>query len=189
MRDLAAAAKVSPTTLYNLYENKDVLILSALQDQLADMARRVEVTPEHGFEFILRSRQAVAQQIVDTPKWAAAMTRLLFQSGPDDPIAKTLLTSAVPGQTQALNAMRDAGELDPDTDVSSLGRTIVGGNWSTILLWTKGLLPLDELPDEYTRHCIHLLYPVATPKLRRRLNEELKKHSAKSKPRKNRSTG
>lgn len=189
MRNLAAAADVSPTTLYNLYENKDVLILSALRDQLADMGRRVQVTPEDGFEFVLRSRQAVAQQIIDTPKWAAAMTRLLFQSGPDDPITETLLTSAVAGQTQALAAMRDAGEIDPQTDIDALGRTIVGANWSSILLWTKGLLPLEELPDEYVRHGLLLLYPAATAKLRRRLNEELDKLSTRPRSRGRRSTG
>jgi AcrR family transcriptional regulator len=187
MRNLAAAAKVSPTTLYNLYENKDVLILSALRDQLADVARRAKASPEDGFEYILRSRQAVAQQIIDTPKWAAAMTRLLFQAGPDDPITETLLTGAVADQSRALEVMRDAGQLNPDTDLESLGRTMVGANWSSILMWTKGLLPLGRLPDEYVRHGLLLLFPMATAKLKRRLNVELDKLGPKPRSRGRRS--
>ena len=45
MRNLAAAAEVSPTTLYNLYENKDVLVLSALEDQLSRMGRSLVMKP------------------------------------------------------------------------------------------------------------------------------------------------
>ena len=54
MRDLAAAAMVSPTTLYNLYENKDVLVLSALEDQLAQMGRAAGMQPSAGLEYLLK---------------------------------------------------------------------------------------------------------------------------------------
>ena len=37
MRDLALTAGVSPTTLYNQFENKDTLVLAALSDMLQNI--------------------------------------------------------------------------------------------------------------------------------------------------------
>ena len=52
MRDVATAANVSPTTLYNLYNTKDELLLAALRDKLAENLRIA--TPEsfeHGYDY------------------------------------------------------------------------------------------------------------------------------------------
>jgi len=173
MRDLAAAANVSPTTLYNLYENKDVLILSALQEQLATIGRQTNATPRDGWKYLLELNYGVARQIVAAPQWAAAITRLLLQAKPDDPILKTLLIDAAANSRTALHAMQEAGELKPETDVDMLCNSLTGASWSTIILWTKEVVALENLPREYMCNLLYPLLAAATPRLRRRLNDEL----------------
>lgn len=173
MRDLAAAANVSPTTLYNLYENKDVLILSALQDQLATIGRQTNAIPQDGWQYLLELNYGIARQIVATPQWAAAITRLLLQARPDDPILKTLLIDAAANRRTALDAMLQAGELKPDTDMEALSNSLTGASWSTIIMWTKDVVTLDNLPREYMCNLLYPLLAAATPRLRRRLNDEL----------------
>ncbi|MDH3644304.1 MAG: TetR family transcriptional regulator [Gammaproteobacteria bacterium] len=172
MRDLAAAAKVSPTTLYNLYENKDALILSALQDQLARIGRSVATSPAHGLDWMLESNQAVARQLVETPQWAAAITRLLVQAKPEDPITRTLMVDGAGALAESLQAMIAARELSAETDIGSLQNSITGAGWAAIIMWTKDIITLQDLPREYLRVRMYPLLATATPKLRRRLAHE-----------------
>lgn len=173
MRDLAAAARVSPTTLYNLYENKDVLVLSALQDQLEQMARQAEARPEEGLTYLLEISRAIAQQIQDTPRWADAIARLLFQASPQDPITRTLLIDTLAARRTALEAMREAGELNLRADSAALARSLMGAVWSTLLLWTKSVIPLEALPAELLRNQLYVLLAEATEPVRQRLQREL----------------
>jgi len=173
MRDLAASARVSPTTLYNLYENKDVLVLSALQDQLEQMARQAEARPEEGLTYLLEISRAIAQQIQDTPRWADAIARLLFQASPQDPITRTLLIETLAARRTALEAMREAGELNRRADSAALARSLMGAVWSTLLLWTKSVIPLEALPAELLRNQLYVLLAEATEPLRQRLQREL----------------
>ena len=173
MRDLAASARVSPTTLYNLYENKDVLVLSALQDQLEQMARQAEARPEEGLTYLLEISRAIAQQIQDTPRWADAIARLLFQASPQDPITRTLLIDTLAARRTALEAMREAGELNRRADSAALARSLMGAVWSTLLLWTKSVIPLEALPAELLRNQLYVLLAEATEPVRQRLQREL----------------
>lgn len=173
MRDLAAAARVSPTTLYNLYENKDVLVLSALEDQLARMGREAGMQPSAGLEYLLKISGAITRQIAETPRWADAIARLLFQAQPEDPITRTLLTNTLKDRQAALTVMQEAGEIDPDADPASLSRSLMGAAWSTIMLWTKDVITLEALPSEYLRNQLYVLLAAATPKSRRRLTREI----------------
>jgi|TARA_B100000315_G_scaffold254294_1_gene295034 AcrR family transcriptional regulator len=188
MRSLATAARVSPTTLYNLYENKDVLVLSALQDQLVDLARQTNVRPEQGFDFLLEMTRAVIREIAETPRWASAMAQLLFQSDPDDPIANTLLVDRVEPLVQALTTMRDVRELREDVDPRKLAHALIASSWSAILLWVKGLFTLQDLQEEYVNNALYLLYAFATPKLKRKLDAELGEHQSASAARVRRSS-
>ena len=67
MRELALISDVSTSTLYNLYQSKDTLILAALEDLLADINAVVAETDTSGLGRFLARVNTVAEQIVDTP--------------------------------------------------------------------------------------------------------------------------
>ena len=161
MRDVAAASDVSPTTLYNLYDNKDGLVLAALDDLLTQLATSV---PDElkGLESVVAKSQAFARNIVRNPRYAEAMARTLFNARPTDPIAKMLLHDAIGSRRRAIEEMQALGELRDDIDVAFYAQQWGVANWSTILLWTHGQISLKEFEEIYVRAELHALVPGMT---------------------------
>ncbi len=163
MRDVAAASGVSPTTLYNLYDNKDGLVLAALEDLLTQLATSV---PEElkGLEWAVARARAYAQNIVRNPRYAEAMARMLFNARATDPIAKLLLHDAIGVRRRTLLDMQALGEMKEDIDVDFYAQQWGVSSWSAILLWTHGLISLREFEEAYVRAELHALLPGMTPK-------------------------
>ena len=161
MRDVAAASDVSPTTLYNLYDNKDGLVLAALDDLLTQLATSVPEDLKGLASVVARSR-AYAQNIVRNPRYAEAMARMLFNARPTDPIARMLLHDAIGARTRALEEMQTLGEIRRDIDVAFYAQQWGVANWSTILLWTHGQITLKEFEATYIRAELHALLPGMT---------------------------
>ena len=171
MRDVAAASDVSPTTLYNLYDNKDGLVLAALQDLLDQLATSV---PEalKGLEGVVARSRAYARNIVKNPRYAEAMARMLFNARPTDPIAKLLLHGSIRTRRQAILDMQTLGEMRKDIDVDFYAQQWGVSSWSAILLWTHGHIPLRQFEETYVRTEMHALLPGMTPKLARKYGLE-----------------
>lgn len=173
MRDVAAASDVSPTTLYNLYDNKDGLVLAALQDLLDQLATSV---PEElqGLDGVIARARAYARNIVRNPRYAEAMARMLFNARPTDPIAKMLLHRAIGARRQSILEMQALGEMRKDIDVDFFAQQWGVSSWSVILLWTHGHISLREFEETYIRAELHALLPGMTAKHARKhgLQEE-----------------
>ena len=167
MRDVAAASDVSPTTLYNLYDNKDGLILAALDDLLTQLATSV---PEElkGLEGVVARAHAYAQNIVRNPRYAEAMARMLFNARPTDPIARMLLHNGIGARRRSLTDMQALGEMRGDIDVDFYAQQWGVSSWSAILLWTHGHISLDQFEEVYVRAELHALLPGMTPKTARK---------------------
>jgi AcrR family transcriptional regulator len=174
MRDLASAADVSPMTLYNLYGNKDALVLAAVADLLTITRQRIrETAPEPGYEQIIAAADMQAQQVERTPEYAGAMTRAFLQAPPDHPLVKSLLWATHRNTLESLRAMKEAGQLRDDADISRLARLLTGSPWASMLLWNKGLLPLTQLRRTLRDGLIAVLIAHATAGTRRMLQERL----------------
>jgi AcrR family transcriptional regulator len=168
MREVAAGAGVSPTTLYNIFENKDGLILAALQDQLTRIGTEVAAANTTGLESYRTRAEIVADQIVATPEYARAMAHMLFNADAIDPIALILLRDQLAAQEALLVEMRAGREIRSDIDPETWARVIVGNSWSIILLWLKGHCQLATFADEYVRAQLLTLVPIMTPDLARK---------------------
>ena len=179
MRELAESAGVSPTTLYNLYESKDVLILSALRDLLEQLRAQSEAvergTPDPGIPHYLARQDRVAQQIIETPRYAEAMTRMLFNAEPANAITQVLLTDAIALTVPEVEQMVALRQLVRDTDVERLSRDLVGNRWALLLMWMKGFVALQQLRTEHARCNVLTLWPSMTPAWQSKLDKQLKK--------------
>jgi AcrR family transcriptional regulator len=162
MRDVAAASDVSPTTLYNLYDNKDGLVLAALDDLLTQLATSVPAELQ-GLEGVVARSRAYAQNIVRNPRYAEAMARMLFNARSTDPIAKMLLHNGISFRRQSLVEMQAIGEMRMDIDLDFFAQQWAVSSWSAILLWTHGHIPLEEFEESYVRAELHALLPGMTP--------------------------
>ncbi len=112
MRELAVIADVSTSTLYNLYQSKDTLILAALEDQLAEINAVVVKTNTSGLGRYVARVEAVADQIVETPKYAEAMGKMLFSADAQDPIVQLLIGTSLSFNREELAEMAVSGSFD-----------------------------------------------------------------------------
>jgi AcrR family transcriptional regulator len=173
MRELAVIADVSTSTLYNLYQGKDTLILAALEDLLADINEVVAATGTSGLDRFLVRVNAVADQILDTPQYAEAMGKMLFSADAHDPIVQMLIGSSLSFQREELAEMAARGELREETDRNFLARSLSSIGWSTILMWMKGYVALHDFKQEYVKNAVAMMLPCVTPTAEARLRQLL----------------
>ncbi len=171
MRDLAAVAGVSTSTLYNLYQGKDTLILAALEDLLFDLNAKVLAAGVSGLDRSLKRIEVTADQIVDTPEYAEAMGRMLFNAEPSHPIVSALIGAALSLNGEEIAEMQSAGELKSDTDAGFLARSMASTGWAVILMWMKGYIAVHDFKKEYVRNAIATLLPWVTSDAEQKLRD------------------
>jgi len=173
MRELAVIADVSTSTLYNLYQSKDALILAALEDQLAEINAVVVKTNTSGLGRYVARVEAVADQIVETPKYAEAMGKMLFSADAQDPIVQLLIGTSLSFNGEELAEMAVSGELRLETDRDFLARLLSSVGWSTVLMWMKGYVALHDFKQEYVRNAVTIMLPYVTQAAELRLRQLL----------------
>jgi AcrR family transcriptional regulator len=162
MRDVAVAAGVSPTTIYNLYNTKDELMFEALRERVLDgqreTARRIS---SPGFDRLIGQLSTSVAQTRAEPAYAEAIVLALNRAQPNDPIIDILYLSTEQAVLTSLQAMQDQGDLRADANMQTLARSLVASFWAGYGLWSKGLLELSSLEDELTRGYLSALLPVS----------------------------
>lgn len=158
MRELARASGVADKTLYNLFASKDRLVMAAVADLLDHIIQHIgEREPQPGLETVLQYSDSLTRQVLETPAYAEAMSRGLFQADASNALVDVLLSGNERFLRKALDEARRRKELLPDTDAPALARMLAGHMWGILLLWNKGLLTLDELPAMANRSlCLSL---------------------------------
>jgi len=146
MRDVAARADVSATTLYNLYHTKDDLLLAALRERIGESARlAVADAPQPGYAYLLAHIHHVAAHTRSSPRYVAAISQALFRATPGDALVDVLLADLRDDIGRSLSQMLESGELKATTDTLALATRLTAVFWSTFLLWNKGLIELSAL--------------------------------------------
>jgi len=177
MRDVANAARVSPTTLYNLYNTKDELLLEALREQISEGWRRSEEeVATVGFDRLLSSIHHSIEQSREEPAYAQAIVQALFRANPGDQLIGVLVTGTQRGIKASLHAMQEQGELRPNQDLQALSTNMVGTYWAQLMSWCQGTLSLDETEAELHRAFLCLLLPASKGKRKTDIERRLASH-------------
>ena len=162
MRDLAVAADVATTTLYNLYQSKDSLILAALIDLLEQMTADAQSNGMNELEMLMKKREVHANQVVLEPHYAEAMTIMLFNAEPSDQIVRIMIGEVTESNRQHILKAIHEGLLEPDLDVKLLSRELTATGTSNLFLWMKGFVALQDFFRESMLSHIDLLLGFAT---------------------------
>ena len=141
MKDLAESSEVSIKTLYNLYSSKDELLMAAVADLLADLAKQpLVLEAKAGIPRLLARVEATSAQVVATPEYAETMARALFQAGRDNRLVDVLLNGTRRSVLAQLQVAAAEGDLLPGLDLEQTATVLAGHQWSVVLMWSKGLV-------------------------------------------------
>ena len=174
IRDLARRAGVAQGTLYNLYGGKDGLVLAAVDDLLVHLAgAAAEASDSDGLEAIFVFSEIIGAQVKATPRYADAMTRILFHVQPDDPLVDVLFARSYPFLRAQLEIAQQKGDLRPEIDTDLVARHLTGQAWGVVMLWMMGMIPLADITRERQRSEIMTLIGIATEAGRKRLEARL----------------
>ena len=140
MSDLAVIAGVSPTTLYNLFNTKDELLLEALRGLIVKNYERVGKVPEDtGWKYLLKVAENGAWLRRSEPEFGVAITDALLRAKPGDPLTKLLFEGVREDFLRSLTKMKSKGVLLDEVDPAHLATILVGNYWSTFILLNKGI--------------------------------------------------
>jgi AcrR family transcriptional regulator len=177
IREVAQAARVSPSTLYEIYGSKEALIWTAVSDNLRDLAIEEE-RYEPGLERFVRRLESIARIFEETPKTAEVLSRLFFEGGENSPANSVFLDNAIEARKTSLQEMLDARQLKKDFEIQFHARALVSVTWGTVLFWLKGLIAPGDFRAELIRSSLSMILPEVTTKSRGRAREIIEQCSA-----------
>ena len=169
MSQVAEQAGVSPTTLYNLYNTKDELVLEALRELLIENSVRLSEAEKPGWQFLLRSVKNGAWMATNAPAYAEAITHALLRANPGDALIKILLVNGKRDMLTSVKAMAERGELKQGINHEELATSIHGVYWSTFTLWNKGLVNLQDMEHTLQMNFLAMLIPACVGDTREQL--------------------
>jgi len=176
MRDLAEAAGVSPTTLYRLFDSKESLVLATIKDLIEQITASVAAQEEAGLRHLFALLRSFANGFVEEPNTASVIPALLFMAAPGAPATEVLLANAMKARRATVIDMKEAGEIDPKSDVEDLAQQLTMATWGPQLLFAKGFVDVNHLADELVKASIWALLPVLTKKGVAKARSEIKSH-------------
>lgn len=169
MRAVAAEAGVSPSTLYEIYESKDVLILQSVRSFFEDMGLEEESVPA-GVDRLVHRLNAIAGFFETANRQGEGISRLLFQDQNNEAATEVLLRNAVAARQRSIEEMIEAGQLNDVGDVELLARMLVSVTWGAVLFYQRGEIDMGSLASELIRQSMTLLIPfAAAPRFARKM--------------------
>jgi len=176
MSQVAEKASVSPTTLYNLYNTKDQLVMESLRELLTQNTRTVrQATGGPGWQYLFTYIKSGARMANDSPSYAEAILVALQRARAGDELVDILLEREALGMQKSLDAMQAAGELKASVDARELAVALTGIYWSSFIMWNKGLLRLNMLEHTIQMNFLSMLIPSTEGEARQALEDQLEK--------------
>lgn len=160
MRGVADVADVSLKTVYNLFGNRDMLLLRVSTERFNSIPNQDIIREsDPGIRMLLAYTEAAMNLFAASPEFSAISVGILFRldkeiASGDDLIAQfRQLTYA-----SLADAIQHA-ELKPQTDIDSLASLLCAHQWGLVLMWEKELISLDQLKLKLPlSHCLSLLH-------------------------------
>ena len=181
MSKVAELANVSPTTLYNLYNTKDELLLEALRELLVKHYQKVDdrSAGERGWQYLMTVVENGALLRLSEPAYGKAIVDALLRAVPGDALTQLLLENLRQDFHDSLNSMEERGELQPDVDTEHLSTLLLGNYWSTFILLNKGVERTARIKCSLEINFLSILLAATRGTTRRELERRLAEARAK----------
>lgn len=159
MSRIAELSDVSTKTLYNIFSNRNALLLDAAAAQLDAMEASPELLKaEPGIPRMYALTQIVMSKFQHAPEYMESVVSIVVQSNPEEEARFDRMGRMQRWCLESLTIADKQQELLPETDCLQLSQMLAGGQWGLTLMWQKGLISVDQLAQQAPlKHCIMLL--------------------------------
>ena len=176
IRELGRRAKVSVTTIYATYGDKEGLIAAAIQDYY-DRLPVANAPPSTTLGGVLKAVDQVKEVILANKPYARQYASLFFSSTVDPRIYKVILNTATASAGQRpwfQKAMRD-GDVVPGLTPEYIITLLANHRLVVLFDWAQGRIADDDLATATKRSFLIMARGVTRGPTQARVEAELKK--------------
>lgn len=170
MRKVAEQAGVSPSTLYEIYQSKEHLILYAIAENIRSLGVE-EGEYEPGLERFLHRLESVSSFFVQDVDTGMAVAKVFLRAEKDSPATEIFLFNAIQARKTSLLEMLEMKQLKKSLDIDFFSRALISLTWGTAIFWARGFISTENFQAELIRSSLSILLPHATRKASQRMAE------------------
>lgn len=162
LRDLAARAGVSVSTLYNIFGDKEALIAHALRDYHAELTLDLPGCPRD-LDGYLALVDHTTRLTMENAAYAIVLADLYFSRSLAPALFAVIRGFALAPFTAWIEAAAADGALRPAADLAAAAALFANLEWSSIRDWGAGRLPAAEFSRRRQRGFLAVAAGVAGP--------------------------
>lgn len=146
IRELARRSRVSVPTLYNLFGDKDALLVRAVGDQLGEFLERVRPARDaRGVERLLAIPEMAGRAMRREARYSRAVISVFVGSGRIGHVMETVSAALTAELAGALADMARESGLEPWVDARALAERLVSHHVMVCMQWAGGQIPSRAL--------------------------------------------
>ena len=159
MAQIAELSEVSTKTLYNLFKNRNGLLLAAAAQTRADTQSSVNVmNAPAGISRILELTRRTLDTFERSPEFMASAMSIVVGISVDDEAEHHRVGKTQQWFYEALLTAESEDQLIPGTDCMQLSQLLAASQWGVTLMWQKGLISLETFRRQaIIKHCVDLM--------------------------------
>lgn len=174
MAQIAECSDVSTKTLYNLFKNRNGLLLAAAAQTRTEALSSVPViSAPNGVARIIELTRRTMDTFTRSPAFMDSTMSVVVSISAEEEAEYHRVGSTQKWFYEALLAAESEGELIEGTNCLMLSQLLAASQWGVTLMWQKKLISLATLRHQATlKHCLDLI-PFCRPKTASWLNKLL----------------
>ena len=184
MAQIAELSDVSTKTLYNLFKNRNGLLLAAAAQTRADTQSSANVmNASEGIYRILELTQRTMDNFERSPEFMNSAMSVVVGISAKEEAEHHRIGITQQWFYEMLLVAESEEQLLPETDCMQLSQILAASQWGVTLMWQKGLISLETLKRQaIIKHCIDLM-PFCREQTRDWLSETMSSKTKSAKKR------
>ena len=174
MARIAKMSSVSTKTLYNIFVNREGLLLQAAANRLDEMVASASiqiVTP--GIPRLLAITELAMMPFRDNPDFMKTVVAIVIAANENTPGAGERVGRVQMLAYNALVVARENDELKSGVDLQELSLIIAANQWGVALMWQQNMISLEQLIRQSNLNHVITLIPFCTDGRRQWLEERM----------------
>ena len=159
MAQIADLSDVSTKTLYNLFKNRNGLLLAAAAQTRADTQSSANVmSAPAGISRILELTRQTMDTFERSPEFMESAMSVVVGISAEEEAEHHRVGITQKWFHEALLVAESEDQLLPGTDCMQLSQLLAASQWGVTLMWQKGLISTETLRRQAViKHCVDLM--------------------------------